>query len=38
MSLGADLWLIKPTDFNEIVEIAKNLYQLTGTPHRGNIN
>ena len=38
MSLGANLWLIKPTDFNEIVEIAKNLYQLTGTPHRGNIN
>jgi len=36
MSLGANLWLIKPTDFNEIVEIAKNLYQLTGMPNPGN--
>jgi len=32
MSLGANLWLIKPTDFNEIVEIAKNLYHLTRVP------
>lgn len=38
MSLGANLWLIKPTDFNEIVEIAKNLYRLTGTSQRSGGN
>jgi two-component system response regulator len=38
MALGANLWLIKPTDFNEIVEIAKNLYRLTGMPHPGRDN
>jgi|ERR1041385_4167748 CheY-like chemotaxis protein len=38
MALGANLWLIKPTDFNEMVEIAKNLYRLTGMPHPGNQN
>jgi len=38
MALGANLWLIKPTDFNEIVEIAKSLYRLTGMGHPGNGN
>jgi hypothetical protein len=38
MALGANLWLIKPTDFNEIVEIAKNLYRLTGLTQSGTDN
>ena len=35
MSLGANLWLIKPTDFNEIVEIAKG--PRTGQPTHADL-